>query len=153
MSYKENLSYKLQNYNGPRLVGLQYEAIIENLNEIKNIASSENIDKNRISLLLDNNRDIFSNLMVGLKENNEFNNKTKSLYLYFIKETEEALINKDMSKIEKIISLLESTKNAWEKIAENIEKDMDISKNKHNIGATYSKNDVNIFESGKNWKV
>lgn len=150
MSYKDNLSYKMQTYSGPRLVSLQYEVIIENLEEMKTLIQDVNPDKDRINYLLDKNRDIFSNLMTSLDENTEFNTKTKALYVYFVKEIDKSLISKDIDNLNRIIALLKSTKDAWEKVANKIEKDT--GDDNINVGATYSKDDINVFGGKNDWK-
>lgn len=148
MSYKDDLSYKIATYSGPRLVALQYQAIIENLQHIKDIATSQNADKDRLNFLLDKNRDIFSNLMVSLEEPTQFNIKTKSLYLYAVNQTDIALIQGDMSLIDNIIRLLDSTMKSWETVADRQgSEDGNMS-----VGATYGKKDINIYGSKNQWE-
>lgn len=152
MSYKDDLSYKIATYSGSRLVALQYQAIIENLEDIKKTFSSEDINLEKINYLLDKNRDIFANLMINLDEPTEFNIKTKNLYIYFIKQTDLALIHQDMSYIDSIIPLLISTMNAWETVADKDSSFMDKNTEDISVGATYGKTDINVFGSKNQWE-
>lgn len=141
MSYKDDLVMKIATSNSCELVALQYQALIENTEDLKNFILQKD-DKNSFEKL-DKIRDIISNLIASLgEENTDFREKTIDLYLYIVKSLNYAKIKKDTKDIPKIIGMFQTLRDAWNTAGEKLE-DNENLKNISNA-ITYGKTDINI---------
>ena len=144
MSYKDELAVKIATGNSCELVALQYQALIENTQDLEKYISKD--DKEKIFASSDKIRDILSNLISTLgDDNNEFKNASIDLYLYINRVINNLVIKKDTSETESIVKMLETLRDAWYSAGTNIS-----DKNEHknlSKGITYGKTDVNISGS------
>ena len=144
MSYKEDLAIKIATGNSCELVALQYQALIENVQDLGKYINKN--DKEKTFAASDKIRDILSNLIVTLgDDNNDFKNASIDLYLYINRVVNNAVIKKDTSEISGIIKIFETLRDAWYSAGANMS-----DKNEHknlSKGITYGKTDVNISGS------
>ena len=144
MSYKEDLAIKIATGNSCELVALQYQALIENVQDLGKYINKN--DKEKTFAASDKIRDILSNLIATLgDDNNDFKNASIDLYLYINRVVNNAVIKKDTSEISGIIKIFETIRDAWYSAGANMS-----DKNEHknlSKGITYGKTDVNISGS------
>lgn len=144
MSYRDNLAMKIATANSFELVVLQYQALIENTQDLK-IFIEQN-DKVKSFEKLDKIRDILSNLIASLgKEEDEFKQNTIDLYLYINKTLNEASIKRDLSNITRIIDIFETLRDAWYEANKNLNPNSKrpVSKNIYN-DVTYGKKVIDV---------
>ncbi|MGP1567814.1 MAG: flagellar export chaperone FliS [Peptoanaerobacter stomatis] len=144
MSYKEDLAIKIATGNSCELVALQYQALIENVQDLGKYINQN--DKEKTFATSDKIRDILSNLIATLgDDNNDFKNASIDLYLYINRVVNNAVIKKDTSEISSVIKIFETLRDAWYSAGANMS-----DKNEHknlSKGITYGKTDVNISGS------
>lgn len=144
MSYRDNLAMKIATANSFELVVLQYQALIENTQDLK-IFIEQN-DKVKSFEKLDKIRDILSNLIASLgKEEDEFKQNTIDLYLYINKTLNEASIKRDLSNITRVINIFETLRDAWYEANKNLNPNSKrpVSKNIYN-DVTYGKKVIDV---------
>lgn len=147
MKYQEDLALKVQTYSGPGLVALQYQAISEHLEELK--LCIEKKDEDSSNSHMNKIREILANLMVYLGCEDEFDLKTRSLYLYINEKMTDAFLKKNPEMLEDLIEKSNALKSAWEEAGINLGAG---SEKQAAVGATYSKAGADVYLEGKEWK-
>jgi flagellar protein fliS len=141
MSYKDDLVMKIATSNSCELVALQYQALIENTEDLKKYISEKNITK--VDNKADKIRQIIAHLISSLgDEKSEFKDKSIDLYLYINQTMTNAIISLDSDKLDSIIKIFATQRDAWLFAGKNIDntnKNVNISN-----AVTYGKKDVNI---------
>lgn len=146
MSYKDDLVMKIATSNNCELIGLQYEAIIENIQELK-IAIEEN-QKEVAERKSDKIREIIANLISSLgEEQSEFRDKSVNMYFYINGVITDVSIKKNIGALENIIQICNEQREAWYDAG----KKMRADGNQTASAYTYGKTDVNINASIKDF--
>lgn len=144
MSYKDNLIEKIATANSFELVALLYQALIDEVEELKIAIRDEN--KSDMDARTDKVRDILAHLIATLgEENTEFKEKSIELYLYINETVGECYIDKKTEKLDDVIEVFIKLRDAWTAASGNVFE----KKNNPNISnaVTYGKKDVNISGS------
>lgn len=144
MSYKDNLIEKIATANSFELVALLYQALIEEVEELKIAIRDEN--KKDMDAITDRVRDILAHLIATLgEENTEFKEKSIELYLYINETVGECYIDKKTEKLDDVIKVFIKLRDAWTSASGNVFE----KKNNPNISnaVTYGKKDINISGS------
>lgn len=98
-----------------RLIIMLYDGALKNLRNAKNCITHKDI--NGAHNLLMKTQGIIKELNITLNMNaGEIASNLRNLYLYMIKLLVEANVTKDMGKIEEVIELLSTLKEAWDTI-------------------------------------
>ena len=144
MSYNDNLIEKIATANSFELVALLYQALIDEVEELKIAIRDEN--KSDMDARTDKVRDILAHLIATLgEENTEFKEKSIELYLYINETVGECYIDKKTEKLDDVIKVFVKLRDAWTAASGNVFE----KKNNPNISnaVTYGKKDVNISGS------
>lgn len=157
MSYKDDLGVKIATYSGEQMVALAYEALIENLEEASKLIKTGN--REEVSKLLDHNREIISHLTATMgEEEDEVSFTTKQIYLYVNRLMTEGYNKIRPELFEEGAKVLTPLKDGWHELSmelEKIEKEKDVKSSgntkKVYAGATYGKQDINIYSDSQNW--
>ena len=144
MSYKDNLIEKVATANSFELVALLYQALIEEVGELKLAITNDN--KDEMNIRANKVRDILAHLIATLgDEDSEFKEKSIELYIYINEMVGKSYIDKKTEKLDEIVKIFMKLRDAWITASGNV-----FEKNKNtNISnaVTYGKNDVNISGS------
>lgn len=154
MSVREDAGIRVATSNGPGLVALLYEGLIENLEEIS-LRISDSKEYELVNERLENSREILAHLMATLGNDNEISDNTKSIYMYVNSLMTDGYNKKDKSKFLEAIIVLKPLLEAWREVSE-IEKskeDSSIKKPSVVAGMTYGKNNISEYVQGsvKDW--
>ena len=144
MSYKNNFFEKNKITNSFELVALLYQALIDEVEELKIAIRDEN--KKDMDAITDRVRDILAHLIATLgEENTEFKEKSIELYLYINETVGECYIDKKTEKLDDVIKVFIKLRDAWTSASGNVFE----KKNNLNISnaVTYGKKDINISGS------
>ena len=144
MSYKDNLIEKIATANSFELVALLYQALIDEVEELKIAIRDEN--KKDMDAITDRVRDILAHLIATLgEENTEFKEKSIELYLYINETVGECYLDKKTEKLDDVIKVFIKLRDAWTSASGNVFE----KKNNLNISnaVTYGKKDINISGS------
>lgn len=113
--YEEYQVNQVATANPKQLVIMLYEGAIRFLEEaLQNIGNFRKYDVVNTKIL--RAQDIINELMVSLdmEKGGEIANNLLSLYVFMKKELLEANINKDKTRVERVIKMLVDLKSAWE---------------------------------------
>lgn len=120
----ENISLekKILSTNNWGLVGILHEALIENCNMSKEVLEIKNYS--RLNELINNSRDILTELIITFKNNDQLSTDLREIYLFINKLITEGEIKKDKELFEKakevISPILEGLKELEKKEKPNI---------------------------------
>ena len=98
------LEKKISSANDWGLIALLHEGLIERFQEASK-AIEEN-DHENLNIIINNCRDILSELLITFKEKDELSTNIRSLYLFTNKLITEGEIKKDISCFEKAINVI-----------------------------------------------
>jgi len=157
MSYKDDLGVKIATYSGEQMVALAYEALIENLEEASKLIKTGN--KEEVSKLINHNKEIFAHLTATMgEEEDEVSFTTKQIYLYVNRLMTEGFNKIRPELFEEGAKVLTPLKDGWHELSmelEKIENEKDVKSSgntkKVYAGATYGKQDINIYSDSQNW--
>lgn len=98
-----------------RLIIMLYDGALKNLRNAQNCIAHKDI-KGAHNLLM-KTQDIIRELNITLDMNaGEIAHNLRNLYLYMLKRLVEANVTKDTQKVEEVIELLSTLKEAWDSI-------------------------------------
>ncbi|MBU5312709.1 flagellar protein FliS [Tissierella carlieri] len=98
------LEKKVMSTNDWGLIALLHEGLMERFEESSQAIEEKNNDK--LSILINNSRDILTELLVTFREKDELSTNLRSLYLYTNKLITEAQIKKDPTFFRKAIDVI-----------------------------------------------
>jgi flagellar protein FliS len=98
-----------------RLILMLYDGALKNLRNAQHCI--EHKDINGAHRMLIKTQDIIKELNITLNMNaGDISNNLRNLYLYMLKRLVEANVTKDNEKIEEVIELLSTLKEAWDAV-------------------------------------
>ncbi|OAM92851.1 flagellar protein FliS [Pelosinus fermentans] len=98
-----------------RLILMLYAGALKNLRNAQNYIQQKDVSGAHRMLM--KTQDIIKELNITLNMNaGEISNNLRNLYLYMLQRLVEANVNKDAEKIEEVIELLTTLKEAWDAV-------------------------------------
>lgn len=98
------LEKRVMSTNDWGLVAMLHEGLMERLNESSKAIEEKEYDK--LSILINNSRDILTELLVTFREKDELSTNLRSLYLYTNKLITEGDIKKDITFFENAVDVI-----------------------------------------------
>lgn len=150
---KEYLFNRVTTANGPQLVAILLEELIDSLK--KAAKSTELKDEEEAKAYIAKGKDILAELMSTLEGTSEIAVNLRSLYLFVNRLMTEGINKKSSVKFDEAIKVLGPLLEGWQQLGEDVSKTASPQQQRTKVtGLTYGKNQLNeyILDDDNKWK-